>query len=460
MIKTRLIVGPLILLCIAGLFFSACEKDVRANPPRLLVVEHTEENLKIFSMESDGSHQTLLAELPRITWYWLSPDGKHLAYLKINGEARDGVFDLDILDTSSGVVIRSVPNVMQSWSEDISWAENVVWSPQGDKLAFLRSPTYGEKPDIYLYELSTDLVEPLVTTEAVERAPSWSPDGEQMVFVSWDGCESDDCLPYELVWDIWLVDQNGNTIPIVTDSDEEIFLSGYLWDASICNLTWSPDEKHIAFENQCGVFIGITYGKEVFVTEVRENSAIEQITHFSENFPNTMFKYSLHWAKGNEALNIGYLRAEIAPDGEYFGGILAYQSGFALTEVFEKTGGMRGDAVRWSPDDAYLAWHTNSSDSTNEMIVPGKSMIGKFDEGQIASLNELSKFLTDSCGAPEFYWSPGSNFVAYIANDAETKCSDEDRDRSVVIISISDREVIYVPDIAENIELIGWIPSQ
>jgi dipeptidyl aminopeptidase/acylaminoacyl peptidase len=455
--RNSLIVVRLVLLCILSFFVSACQKDAVVNPPLLLFMEHTQENSKIFSMESDGSHQTLLAELPRIALYWLSPDGKHLAYLINNGKA-EGIYDLNILNISSGETIKSVQNVGQSWSEHISWVENVVWSPQGDKLVFLRSPAYMEKPDIYLYELSTDMVKPLVTTDAVERAASWSPDGEQIAFISWDDCELDDCLPHELVWDIWLVDQNGNAISIVTDFDE--FLAGGLWNMSLCNLTWSPDQKHIAFENECGVLLGIPYGKEVFVTEVKEGSSIKQVTDFSEYYSNTVFQYSLHWPVDNEVLHVGYIRAEVSPDGESYGGILAYQNDSTLTEVFEKTAGMWGFTTKWSPDNVYLAWHTASIDSVDRTIVPGKTMLGKFDGEQNVTLAKFPELPIGPCWGSGIHWSSDSNYVAYIANDAGTKCSDEDRDRSIAIISISDGEVVYMPDVAEDIELVGWISRQ
>ena len=78
----------------------------------------------------------------------------------------------------------------------------------------------------------------------------------------------------------------------------------------------------------------------------------------------------------------------------------------------------------------------------------------------ILSLDELSELPLGPCWESEIYWSSDSNFVAYIANDIETKCSDEDTDRSVSIISVNDEKVYFVPDIAEDIKLIGWIPSQ
>jgi Tol biopolymer transport system component len=128
----------------------------------------------IFVARPDGSGIVRIAsDIAEPAW---SPDGREIAYA-----GRDGVF----IVTPDGLDRRKVSAIRE--------AGPPAWSPQGDRLAFVDRAT------------ETLVVQPIAGGAAVTVAlapangvgakpvyvlrnlPSWSPDGKQNAFTSWDG---------------------------------------------------------------------------------------------------------------------------------------------------------------------------------------------------------------------------------------------------------------------------------
>lgn len=76
---------------------------------------------------------------------------------------------------------------------DVRNAGTPTWSPEGDRVAFVDqatrelvvAPISGGEP--VRHSLLAPTVSEAAATFAIDNAPSWSPDGSQLAFLSWDG---------------------------------------------------------------------------------------------------------------------------------------------------------------------------------------------------------------------------------------------------------------------------------
>lgn len=440
------------------IWFVSCSVE----PQTLLLFERrTTEKSQIYTARPDGSQLTFLTEVPLSNWFWLSPTGSHLAFLSLNEQ--DNSYNLKILDTVSSKIIEDIPQVGQTWSEHIPWQENVIWSPQGDRLAFLRSSEYGKEPDIFLYDLSTKEETTLTNTTKVERSLAWSPDGSQVAFTSWNGCKQNNCLSEEIYWDIIIMDSTGSNQQVVTSMSRFESFPQDLWIASLCNLIWSPDANYIAFENECGELIGPSYWKEIFIVSVKD-SEIRRLTTFTDEhasrtnkLPKTAFKYSLHWSPDSNVLFIGYTKIGIDSNGKFFGGILTLKNNDKSDTFVQGTEGILGNTVKWSLNNEHLAWHTQYV-GADSYIFPGQSVVGEVENNQITIFEQSNTLLAGPCNKLGIYWSLDNKYVAYNANRSVASCNDEGIDQSIVITSLLDQTVIDIADsITGNMKVLGWV---
>ena len=140
---------------------------------RIAYVSDGEDAPDIYMVELATGEQTRLTfsnEREKIgDW---SPDGQWLVFTQ---EGRDGL----LLRNPTGVNLIELTE-----GEDV----NPVWSPKGDRIAFLRDS--GEGRDIYVLRPTksddwTDDTDELAVADAEydETAPSWSADGRRLAFV-------------------------------------------------------------------------------------------------------------------------------------------------------------------------------------------------------------------------------------------------------------------------------------
>jgi Tol biopolymer transport system component len=107
-----------------------------------------------------------------------SPDGESIAFVG----SRRGASDLYVVDLDGGEPVRL--------TRDFFDERDPEWSPDGRTIAFASdrsAPTREDLKrtyDLFLIDVSSGSVRPLVLTRADEHQPTWSPDGGTIAYVS------------------------------------------------------------------------------------------------------------------------------------------------------------------------------------------------------------------------------------------------------------------------------------
>jgi Tol biopolymer transport system component len=155
-----------------------------------------------------------------------SPDGSELVFVD---------FGIVVIDASGDGVPRRIAD---------AWAPGYVaspdWSPRGDAIVFSRGESWGDRYGCWQYA-DLKLIDPAGTTETAltngpswrDTAPSFSPDGETVVFAR----KPDPCFRPAGPADLYTVPVDGGTPTQLTDTPgvhEE-------------DPVWSPDGTKIAF---------------------------------------------------------------------------------------------------------------------------------------------------------------------------------------------------------------------
>lgn len=198
-----------------------------------------------------------------------------------------------------------------------TFAEAPVWAPDGNSIAFDGVPNSDVLRDIYLVTVSdTPEQRPLTTLPGFDCYPSFSPDGQQVVYMS----------EREGNRDLYIMDLNGNDLVRLTDDPT------YDYEPA-----WSPDGSQIAFVSRR------TGDSEIYVMDA-DGSNVRQLTDAPK----------LDW------------RPAWSPDGEW----IAFESWrndnadiYMIradgSETVQLTDNPAEDGhPNFSPDGRYLAFHS------------------------------------------------------------------------------------------------------
>ena len=190
---------------------------------------------EIYVMNPDGTNPINLTQSPERTDFsssW-SPDGKQIAFTSDEGFKWDGSGgshrNIWVMDADGG----NPRNLTNHGAKDLS----PDWSPDGMQIAFESNRDGGWEfdfwkapSDIYVMTLDGANLINLTNHPAADGSPDWSPDGNQIAFVSnRDG------------------DDNKEIYAINADGTNPINLTNH--PAADGSPDWSPDGNQIAFQS-------------------------------------------------------------------------------------------------------------------------------------------------------------------------------------------------------------------
>ena len=246
------------------------------------------------------------------------------------------------------IVARSVPSIVYQSKEpgDSRWYVHVMnndgsdrvrlaegqsgflsapsWSPDGSKLAFV-SDVDGN-PDIWVVDIDGSNVTNLTQEKAKDHSPAWSPDGAWIAFAS---------LRDSRYWELYVMRPDGSDVQRLT----------WWEDASDLSPAWSPDGTRLAFASKRD-------GNWEIYTMDRDGGNLARLTNNPADDTNPAW----------------------APDGSRIA-FVSTRDGYAEIYVMSITGGQATNISNapyssehgptWSPDGGRLAFYSDRDGGWN-----------------------------------------------------------------------------------------------
>lgn len=203
---------------------------------RIAYVDPVAADRGIYVANADGTDAVRLTDGVNDGWPSWSPDGTRVLFSSTRHDPEiehcEGISGQEFLCPTDVYAMDADGSSVTRLTSDDTAEFQPVWSPIGDRIAFVRSNggTGGEAPLIFTMNPDGTNVRQVSSGEGgSDFSPSWSPDGSQIAFV---GFRWED-------WAIWVVNADG------TD-EHELQFGGEVgaWFAN--RPVWSPDGTLIA----------------------------------------------------------------------------------------------------------------------------------------------------------------------------------------------------------------------
>lgn len=468
------------IMCVM-LILTMCSDGNSISPSSLLFIEETGgETTRIYSTYPDGSNFNLITEFDKLFLYWLSPDGRFLVLInRFKLDSSDlAPGTLQVVDIANNKVIKVIENINHFAVEMFDYSENVVWSPQSDKFIYLKESDGGNGINLWLYDFELDSIRQLTNGESIDRAPAWSHDGEQIAFTTLQSCNESllNCDPLsgtvdELYWEIAKVEAEGTNYQIITNFKDSGLLEPDMVLTMFCNLLWSPDNKHVVFENLCELYNSLPTEKEIFITAT-DGSSLWQVTNFSENsllpsYDKPLSFFSFQWTDSNDLL-IGFStipqQLAYSKAGNYQGGFLTVNNSSTIANVTEILNAGTGFAG-WSSTARYVLWFNEQREDS--MWKPQGTSLGELQGDEIVDIPISKEFPVGSkCYNCTTVWSPDEKYAAYVIAEKNdeiiTEClhGTENMCGIAIVSPMEGLTALIESHSGETIRPIGWVSNE
>jgi len=206
----------------------------------------------------------------------IAPDGSRVAFVRAAGDFKADRTDteLDLVDVAGGA-----PRVL---TRDRSGVHSPSWSPGGDRLAYLASPTRGKPAQLYVLPMSGGDSAKVTDVKSGVESFAWRPDGAAFAYVAQDDPPTtkapDDYRPGFPVTDehfltrqpsrpahLWTIAPDGKGAKQIT--------KGELSPGDGAKIAWTPDASAVVMNLQPDpVFAHLTKARTMIVDVASGNA--------------------------------------------------------------------------------------------------------------------------------------------------------------------------------------------